>query len=57
MKPTAEELAKKASAQPAPATQPTAVQPAEPVAVSAESVQLDFSKVKIEPLFAEYGRF
>ena len=44
MKPTAEELAKKASVQPAPATQPTAVQPAEPVAVSAESVQLDLSR-------------
>mgnify|MGYP000050494291 FL=1 len=57
MKPTAEELAKKASAQPAPATQPTAVQPAEPVAVSAESVQLDLSKVKIEPLFADMVEF
>ena len=57
IKPTAEELAKKASAQPAPATQPTAVQPAEPVAVSAESVQLDLSKVKIEPLFADMVEF
>lgn len=57
MKPTAEELAKKASVQPAPATQPTAVQPAEPVAVSAESVQLDLSKVKIEPLFADMVEF
>lgn len=57
MKPTAEELAKKAAAQPAPATQPTAVQPAEPVAVSAESVQLDLSKVKIEPLFADMVEF
>ena len=57
MKPTAEELAKKASAQPALATQPTAVQPAEPVAVSAESVQLDLSKVKIEPLFADMVEF
>ena len=57
MKPTAEELAKKVSAQPAPATQPTAVQPAEPVAVSAESVQLDLSKVKIEPLFADMVEF
>ena len=57
MKSTAEELAKKASAQPAPATQPTAVQPAEPVAVSAESVQLDLSKVKIEPLFADMVEF
>ena len=57
MKPTAEELAKKASAQPPPATQPTAVQPAEPVAVSAESVQLDLSKVKIEPLFADMVEF
>ena len=57
MKPTAEELAKKASAQPAPATQPTAVQPAEPVAVSAESVQLDLSKVKTEPLFADMVEF
>ena len=57
MKPTAEELAKKASAQPVPATQPTAVQPAEPVAVSAESVQLDLSKVKIEPLFADMVEF
>lgn len=57
MKPTAEELAKKASAQPAPATQPTAVQPAEQVAVSAESVQLDLSKVKIEPLFADMVEF
>ena len=57
MKPTAEELTKKASAQPAPATQPTAVQPAEPVAVSAESVQLDLSKVKIEPLFADMVEF
>ena len=57
MKPTAEDLAKKASAQPAPATQPTAVQPAEPVAVSAESVQLDLSKVKIEPLFADMVEF
>ena len=33
MKPTAEELSKKAAAQPAPATQPTAAQPAEAVAV------------------------
>ena len=57
MKPTAEELAKKASAQPAPAAQPTAVQSAEPVAVSAESVQLDLSKVKIEPLFADMVEF
>ena len=57
MKPTAEELAKKASVQPAPATQPTAVQPSEPVAVSAESVQLDLSKVKIEPLFADMVEF
>lgn len=57
MKPTAEELAKKAAAQPAPAAQPTAVQPAEPVAVSAESVQLDLSKVKIEPLFADMVEF
>ena len=57
MKPTAEELAKKAAAQPAPATQPTAVQPAEPVAVSAESVQLDLSKVKIAPLFADMVEF
>ncbi len=57
MKPTAEELAKKASAQPAPATQPTAAQPAEAVAVSAESVQLDLSKVKIEPLFADMVEF
>lgn len=53
MKPTAEELAKKASAQPAPA----AAQPAEAVAVSAESVQLDLSKVKIEPLFADMVEF
>ncbi|MEE0212140.1 MAG: lysine--tRNA ligase [Negativibacillus sp.] len=53
MKPTAEELAKKASAQPA----PTAAQPAEAVAVSAESVQLDLSKVKIEPLFADMVEF
>ena len=52
MKPTAEELAKKASAQPAPAAQP-----AEAVAVSAESVQLDLSKVKIEPLFADMVEF
>ena len=57
MKPTAEELAKKASVQPAPATQPTAAQPAEAVAVSAESVQLDLSKVKIEPLFADMVEF
>lgn len=57
MKPTAEELAKKAAAQPAPAAQPTAVQSAEPVAVSAESVQLDLSKVKIEPLFADMVEF
>ena len=57
MKPTAEELAKKASAQPAPAAQPTAAQPAEAVAVSAESVQLDLSKVKIEPLFADMVEF
>ena len=57
MKPTAEELAKKASAQPAPAAQPTAEQPAEAVAVSAESVQLDLSKVKIEPLFADMVEF
>lgn len=57
MKPTAEELSKKAAAQPAPATQPTAAQPAEAVAVSAESVQLDLSKVKIEPLFADMVEF
>ena len=57
MKPTAEELAKKAAAQPAPVAQPTAVQSAEPVAVSAESVQLDLSKVKIEPLFADMVEF
>lgn len=57
MKPTAEELAKKAAAQPAPATQPTAAQSVEPVAVSAESVQLDLSKVKIEPLFADMVEF
>ena len=57
MKPTAEELAKKASAQPAPAAQPTAAQTAEPAAVSAESVQLDLSKVKIEPLFADMVEF
>ena len=57
MKPTAEELSKKASTQPAPAAQPTAAQPAEAVAVSAESVQLDLSKVKIEPLFADMVEF
>ena len=57
IKPTAEELSKKAAAQPAPATQPTAAQPAEAVAVSAESVQLDLSKVKIEPLFADMVEF
>ena len=57
MKPTAEELSKKAAAQPAPATQPTAAQPAEAVAVSAESVPLDLSKVKIEPLFADMVEF
>lgn len=57
MKPTAEELSKKAAAQPAPAAQPTAAQSVEPVAVSAESVQLDLSKVKIEPLFADMVEF
>ena len=50
MKPTAEEQSKKAAA---PAVKAAAAE----VTVSAESVQLDLSKVKVEPLFADMVDF
>ena len=49
MKPTAEEQSKKAAAPVACAVKEEAAE----VAVSAESVQLDLSKVKVEPLFED----
>ena len=49
MKPTAEEQSKKAAAPIACAVKEEATE----VAVSAESVQLDLSKVKVEPLFED----
>ncbi len=49
MKPTAEEQSKKATAPVACAVKEEAAE----VAVSAESVQLDLSKVKVEPLFED----
>ncbi len=49
MKPTAEEQSKKAAAPSACAVKEEAAE----VAVSAESVQLDLSKVKVEPLFED----
>ena len=49
MKPTAEEQSKKAAAPSACAVKEEAAE----VAVSAESVQLDLSKVKVKPLFED----